>query len=222
MKYKITLLALLLSFIAFSQKSKIRTDDQYSFEAEYGLSLGSSPRIMDMEHWGISFRYMMDRNWGLKFDFAKDRFSEDVESVTVAGNYTRISIQAVNNLGRTLNSMTMNGERLGLLGHAGLGYSSLTSDQYTGTDNIMHLIIGLTPQYKISNSFAVYVDASYIMNYSQHLGFNGLYPNGVGPKTFTGSLVNASLGISYYFGESKSRSDWNSYGKDKDGNRNYD
>ena len=209
MKKTIALLAILVSFSAHSQKAKLRTHDQYSFEPEVGLGLGSKPRIMDFGHWGIGFRYMLDRTWGLKFDFAKDRFTDESTVPAGGANYTRISIQAVNNLGRTLNSMTMNGERLGLLAHGGIGYSSITSHLKSGTDNVLHLIVGLTPQYKLSESFALYIDASYVLNYSQHYGYDGRYPNGEGPDAFTGSLVNASLGISYYFAESKSRSDWN-------------
>lgn len=218
MKHKITLLALLLSFSAFSQ----RTDDQYSFEGEYGFNVGNPPTIMNFSHWGISFRYMMERNWGIKFDFAKDKFTES--EFDLGSNYTRVSVQAVNNIGRSLNSMTMNGEKLGILGHGGLGYSSLTSNTLQGTDNMFHVIIGLTPQYRISDSFAVYVDASYILNLTQHFRYDGQYPNdGVGTKhAFTGSMINASVGISYYFGAGKGRADWNQYNNKNDGDRNYD
>lgn len=218
MKYKITLLALLLSFTSFSQ----RVHDQYSFEAEYGFNVGSPPTVMNFAHWGISFRYMMERNWGIKFDFAKDRFTDN-ESDS-GSNHTRVSVQVVNNIGRTLNSMTMNGETLGMLGHAGLGYSSLTSNTLPNTDNMLHLIVGLTPQYRISDSFALYVDASYILNLSQHFRYDGLYPNdGIGTKkAFSGSVINASVGISYYFGQGKGRADWNQYDNKNDGNRNYD
>ena len=221
MKYKITFLALLLSLATFSQKSRVRTDDQYSFEVEYGLNMGSKPRIVDFGHWSVSFRYMLERNWGLKFDFAKDQFSETSTVPETGANLTRISVQVVNNLGRTLNSMTMSGDKLGLLGHAGIGYTALTSNTIEGTDNIMHIIVGLTPQFKVSKSIALYVDASYIANFSQQINFAGVYPTGK-PEGFTGSMFNAALGISYYFGDGKSRADWNDYSNEKDGNRNYD
>ena len=114
MKYKLTLLALLLSFTALPQKM----NDQYSFDVEYGFNVSGKPTITDFAHWGISFRYMMERDWGLRFDFAKDEFSD---RGGLGSNYTRVSVQAVNNLGRTLNSMTMNGDKLGVLAHGGLG-----------------------------------------------------------------------------------------------------
>ena len=220
MKYKFTLLGLvlLLSFTAYPQ----RVHDQYSFEAEYGFNVSGKPTIMDLAHWGVSFRYMMERDWGIKFDFAKDSFTEN--GTEFGSNYTRVSVQVVNNLGRTLNSMTMNGEKIGILGHGGFGYSSLTSQTLPGTDNILHVIIGLTPQYRISDSFAVYIDASCIFNFTQHFKYNGLYPNdGVGPlKSFTGIIINASLGLSYYFGTGKGWADWIQYGNKSDGDRNYD
>lgn len=208
MKYRYTLLLLLLSLIAYPQ----RENDQYSFEAEYGFNVAANPTIMDIAHWGVSFRYMMERDWGIKFDFAKDSFTEN--GTEFGSNYTRVSVQIVNNLGRTLNSMTMNGEKIGVLAHGGFGYSSLTSQTLPGTDNILHVIVGLTPQYRISDSFAVYIDASYIFNFTQHFKYNGLYPNnGVGPlRSFTGNIMNASLGISYYFGTGKGRADWKQYG----------
>jgi hypothetical protein len=202
MKQKITLIALLLSLTAVAQKPF----DQYSFEAEYGFNVSGNPTIMDFAHWGVSFRYMMERDWGIKFDFAKDEFT-DADGGT---NYTRVSVQVVNNLGRTLNSMTMNGDKLGMLAHGGIGWSSLTSNSHPGTDNILHVIIGLTPQYKLTDSFAIYVDAAYIANFTQHFTYDGFYPNGTGTKeAFTGSMINASVGISYYFGQGGSRADWN-------------
>lgn len=198
MKKTITLIMLVLSIGAFSQSK----NDQYSLEAGYG---GSIPvgAFSSWQHFEGAFRYMVDDTWGLKFDMGYDAFRKDgIEGY--GSNYLRFSAQAVHNLARTLGVRINSNESLNLLAHAGLGYSNLKSESKAGTDNIGNVIIGITPQVKLSRSLALYLDASYIANFSQNFNFNGTSNKG----GFTGSLYNLSAGLTFYFGKNKGDSDW--------------
>ena len=205
MKNLFTLFALLISAMAFSQ----RANDQYSIEAGYGLSLSGQPSILGYSHFEVGFRYMVDDLWGLKFDYGSDKFRTN-ETPENGSDYSRFSVQGVHNLGRTLNFRDVTNNRLSLLAHGGLGYSSLKSVTLKGTDKIGNVIIGLTPQVRIVDNLALRADASVIFNFTQHFNFEGTYDDtGNGPKNaFTGNLFNFSLGLTYYFGKNGSNSDW--------------
>lgn len=183
--------------------------EQYSIEAAYGLGISDVPAITGFSHYEIGFRYMVDEYWGLKFDFGADRFRTGSDP-ELGSNYKRYSVQAVHNLGRTLNMGDKLSIPLNLLAHGGLGYSSLSSVTESGTDKIGNVIIGLTPQLYLSRSFALTIDTSYIINFTQHFRFDGIHPPKEGGplKSFTGKMFNASAGLTYYFGNNKSDSDW--------------
>jgi hypothetical protein len=207
MKKTITLLVTLLTVSAFGQQFQEKEFDQYSFEANYGFNGTSTPSMMNFGHFGVGFRYMWDRTWGIKLEYAQDRF-RDGGAIEKGSDYKRYSIQGVANIGRMINS-EMEESRIGLLAHGGLGYASINSILKSGTDNTMHLMAGLTPQYHLTDSFSINFDLALVMNFSQHYNYDGTYPNGEGPGDgFIGKVVNASVGLTFYPAPRKGRSDW--------------
>lgn len=195
MRKIITLCMMALPFFAFSQNA-----GQFSIEGGYGASIPVN-RFSDYSHFEVGFRYMVDETWGVKFDYGSDTFrKEDIPQY--GSDYMRISVQAVHNLARTFNLKQHSDSRVNLLAHAGLGYSNMKSQRYNGTDNIGHVIIGITPQVKITNYLALYLDSSYIMNFSQNYDFNGSRNNE------TGKLLNISAGLVFYLGKNAGDVDW--------------
>lgn len=182
--------------------------DQYSLEAGYGLSAAGDPGISDFSHFEIGFRYMVDEYWGIKLDFGHDQFRAG-SNPELGSDYNRFSVQGVYNLGRPLELSQRTNGYMNMLAHGGLGYSSLKSINLDGTDNIGHIIVGITPQVYISDNFAFMIDASYILNFSQHFDFEGNYPEGSpNNNDFTGKMFNISFGITYYFGRNRNSIDW--------------
>lgn len=204
MKKTFILSALLLSVTVFSQSK----NDQYSLEAGYGLGLSGKPGIIGLSHFEVGFRYMVDENWGIKFDYGSDRFRTN-DTPELGSDYQRFSVQGVHNLGRTLNVKRYSDGFFNLLAHGGLGYSSLKSPSFKGTDKIGNVIIGITPQLKLADALALTLDTSFILNFTQHNNFDGSHPGGKGPKdAFVGNVFTASVGIIFYFGRNGSDSDW--------------
>lgn len=200
---KIALLVLFISTAAFSQMH----NDQYSLEAGYGMGVSGSPTTVSFNQFNGGFRYMVDDYWGVKFDAGFSRF-ETNDNLVAGTEYTRLSVQGVHNLGRSLNFRGLTNNSIGLLAHGGLGYSTLTSLTSDGKDNIGNVIIGITPQVKLTNYLALHADLSYILNFTQHYNFAGVHPDSKVTEAFTGHLSTFSLGLTYYFGRNGSSSDW--------------
>ncbi|RDI12117.1 hypothetical protein [Flavobacterium sp. AG291] len=203
MKKTITILALALTTQAFSQLSVTRNRfNQFSFEAEYGLTYTRNPTQTSFKHSGIGFRYMANEYWGVKFDYAHDRIDDNGTPGT-GSILDRASVQAVYNIGRVLNFRELTNSTVGLLLHSGVGYTRLNPFEERDYDNIGNFIIGGTVQLYINDSFALRGDLSGILNFRQQNSFYSEY-NG----TYTGKMLNASIGLTYYFGRNKNRSDW--------------
>lgn len=204
MKKTITILVLALSTQAFSQLSVTRNRfSQFSFEADYGLNYTRGPKQTSFKHSGIGFRYMANEYWGIKFDYAHDRIDDNGTPGT-GSIVDRASVQAVYNIGRVLNLRDLTNGNVGLLLHSGVGYSRLNPFEDRKYDNIGNFIIGGTAQVYISPSFALRGDLSGILNFRQHYNFDSIPIN----DTYTGKMLNASIGITYYFGRNGNRSDW--------------
>lgn len=200
MKKTITLLALLLSTMSFSQESNF---SQYSLEADYGFNYARNPKLTGFTHFGFAFRYMIDEYWGIKFDYGHDSFeSETIPSST--GTLNRLSFQGVYNLGRLLNFREFTGGTVNMLLHGGFGGTFIDSDSIGGTDKAGNLIGGGTLQVYVSERFAIMGDVSAIMNFSQQMRFDGIYSG----RTYTGKMLTATIGVTYYFGLNKSTADW--------------
>lgn len=204
MKKTITILALVLSMQAFSQMSVNQNRfNQFSIEADYGLTHTRNPKQTSYKHVGFGVRYMMNEYWGVKIDYAHDRI-DDNGSRGSGSLYDRGSIQAVYNVGRLLNMTYLTDGKVNLLLHSGVGYSRLDPYENRDYDNIGNFIIGGAAQLCINESFAITGDVSGILNFRQHINFNS-EPIG---DSYTGKMLTASIGLTYYIGRNKNRADW--------------
>jgi hypothetical protein len=194
---------ILMSVSAFAQKQ----EGQYSLEAAYGLGFSGKPALTDTGHYNFGIRYMFEPNWGVKVDFGHDKFRTDTTPENGV-NYTRVSAQAVYNLGRSLDLPRVTGGYINALAHAGFGLSQFTSTQTPNKDNMGNLIIGITPQVYIFENMSVQLDFSYVTNVMQHFDYDGSYRHLSDQKSFVGSQLNASIGIIYYLGKRHSDYDW--------------
>lgn len=197
-------MALALSMQAFSQLSVTRNRfNQFSLEADYGLTYTRGPKQTSYKHVGFGFRYMANEYWGVKVDYAHDRIDDN--GIRGTGSiYDRASVQAVYNIGRVLNFRDLTNGNVGLLLHSGVGYSRLNPYENKEYDNIGNFILGGTVQLYISPSFALRGDLSGILNFRQQNTFYSQYT----ADTYTGKMLNATIGITYYLGRNKNRADW--------------
>ncbi|WDO12050.1 OmpA family protein [Flavobacterium sp. WW92] len=227
MKKNLPLLSfLLLAFAsANAQESaavveKAPADDYNKWSIEVNGGVNKPTRTMtdgyytstlNLFHADLGVRYMFNPKFGLKLDFGYDKFQEHDDSAPFESTYLRTSLQGVVNLGRVLNFEDWT-DTFGLLAHGGFGASQLTSkDGFDGEDYMGHGILGLTGQIKLSNSIVLTGDLTGIVNGKQNYNFDGQGNTTTG--AFDGTLLNASVGFTFYLGKNEKHADW--YSEDK-------
>lgn len=161
---------------------------------------------LNLFHADLGVRYMFNPKFGLKLDFGYDKFKEHDDSNPFESTYLRTSLQGVVNLGRVLNFEDWT-DTFGLLVHGGFGVSQLSSkDGFDGEDYMGNGILGITGQVKLSNSVVLTGDLTGIVHGKQNYNFDGHGPTTTG--AFDGTLLNASVGLTFYLGKNEKHADW--------------
>lgn len=172
--------------------------------AQSAYTLGSPIAGINLLTVDLGVRYMINNIFGIKADAGYNRFKKgDVVTSSVDtynSRYYRLDLQGVANVGKLLNFKTFT-SKLGLLAHTGVGMGAVRSGDLN--DLTPNLIYGLTGQYKLSNKFALTLDASNIMNKHQTYAFD--FRSNANEN---GSLLNMTLGLTYYIGKGENHADW--------------
>lgn len=163
-----------------------------------------------VDHFDLGVRYMFSNLFGLKLDGAYDI----IESQSGSGSLPfetrqyRLGIQGVANLGRILRFETFS-SRLNILAHAGIQVSRLEPQlglmKGIKEDN-GGVMIGLTPQLRLSSWLALTGDFTVISNVRQHLNWDGNYS--AEANNLSGMMYNTSLGLTVYLGNKEKHADW--------------
>jgi len=157
----------------------------------------------------LGARYMINDKFGLRAAAGYYEVMSSNDLYDFENNFFTLTGEGVANLGAILGFRDWT-QRINLLAHAGLGYgqnnfenAAISND---GKDGSMHMVVGLTPQIRLSDRFALNLDVSYYGNVRQDWKWDGYqrnYGNG-----FDGSMVNASVGLSVYLGSDEKHADW--------------
>ena len=215
--YKLLLLAFFSSSIIFAQQEdKSKPFNQFSIDGGIGLNKGLksftngySSKLSPISL-NLGVRYMFNQKFGLKFDMGYDNLMKSSSSLDYTSQYTRGSIQGVVNLATifNFNKFTTN---FGLLGHLGTGFSALCGKDFgliKKADNTINLIVGLTPQYKINERVAVYLDLAYTSNLMSDYNYDLKSRISPSPQKSVTSLFNTTIGVSYKIGKAEKHYDW--------------
>lgn len=215
--YKLLLLAFFSSSIIFAQQEdKSKPFNQFSIDGGIGLNKGLksftngySSKLSPISL-NLGVRYMFNQKFGLKLDMGYDNLMKSSSSLDYTSQYTRGSIQGVVNLATifNFNKFTTN---FGLLGHLGTGFSALCGKDFgliKKADNTINLIVGLTPQYKINERVAVYLDLAYTSNLMSDYNYDLKSRISPSPQKSVTSLFNTTIGVSYKIGKAEKHYDW--------------
>ena len=173
---------------------------------------GSATRIFRPSHINMNYRYMFNNKFGLMSTFGYDRFS--FKNDVTPSNYYRLSIETSVNL-REILGFSEFVENFGTLAHAGVGLSGLwskniaTENQFkkNNFDQLLHFTFGLTPKYRINNTYSVHLDLSYITQLNQDFSYDTRTI--IKPKEgISGGFVNFSVGATMSIGPRKHHADW--------------
>ena len=168
---------------------------------------------------GVGARYMISPKFGIRLDLNYDKLTNQsgTESLDFEMVQFRTAFQGVANLIRLFNIEEAAG-RFGLLLHGGIQIAAMTPNTVDETvpfpiahnDGLTEwnggIVVGFTPQYRISKSLAVFGDFSVLNNYRQHFNWDGAYSDNA--NNLSGQMIATSIGISFSFGNEKIHGDW--------------
>lgn len=224
MKFTTIIAAFFTSYFAFSQSQTENYYDRWSIEIAIGQNKPIRPfsqgyyssnsdryfNFGDVLHYEAGVRYMFNTKFGFKLDAAFDRIVNQSSngSLDFNSHQYRLGFQGVVNMARVLDFETFS-SRFGLLAHAGIQVSMFTPK--TGpnkdvTEDNGGVIFGITPQLRINDWLVVHGDFSVINNVRQHFNWDGSYS--AQDNNLSGSMYNASVGLTLYLGTKDKHADW--------------
>ncbi|GAB1858694.1 hypothetical protein MHTCC0001_35340 [Flavobacteriaceae bacterium MHTCC 0001] len=138
-------------------------------------------------HLGV--QYMFLPRLGAKLDYGFNRVSNESTSPEFKLNYTRLNLQLVYDVSRTIAIS----HRLGTFIHAGPGMSMVTplGDYGSNDTSFFNMMGGAEFHYGISDKLTLFLDASYIFGFGDD--FN---PVETGFGSFNGDMLTVSFGVS--------------------------
>src|SRR5690606_34639038 len=142
-----------------------------------------------------------------KMDFGYNSIESHDDSNPFETRYMRASLQGVLNVGDIANFRSWT-NTINLLFHMGGGYSRLTPQEPVelDADQMGHLIVGLTPQLKLSNHIVLTGDLSFLGHVRHNYTWDGTAQ--AGGRGFNGLLVNGSIGLTFYLGSASVHADY--------------
>ena len=215
---KILYIALLLVPCISSAQTDLDSMNRWSVNASIGIHDGMAPtkgttRIYQIHHFSLNGRYMLTNRAGIMVDANYD-FLDFIDK-PYNTYMIRTTVQGVVNAGDILHLPQVT-PRIGLLVHGGFGFSSMWSNNNPlipnseslkrRADGMLSFTFGMTPQYKLSEKWALNADLSFTFNARQNNRFDMQAKDIHG--AIGGYMLNAQVGITRYFGKNKSHADW--------------
>lgn len=163
----------------------------------------------------IGGRYMFNSYAGIRMEagycqMKYDHFGTVEQSGYFKTNYGRLTVEGVLNLGQILDFYSIH-PRLGLLGYAGVGISSLWNDSLkvgvkNGSDEMMHFTIGFSPQYRLNDRLTLSLNLRTLFHMYESRTFD--MRTQIQDRGLDGYLLTATVGVNYYLGAAKTHIDW--------------
>jgi OOP family OmpA-OmpF porin len=228
---KKNLLIISLSIFAYAtsfaqdstEVSKVDEYNKWSIELNAGQSKGIKPystgyfasnpdKVLGsftINHYELGVRYMFSPTFGLKLDGAYDNLKNlSDESLDFEMQQIRIGLQGVINAARLFDIQESLG-RFGMLFHGGVQVAQMSPqmginegrNEWNGG-----IMVGFTPEVRITKNLALTADFTLISNVRQHFNWDGSYSDS--NNNLAGSMYTTSLGLSYSFGSHKVHGDW--------------
>jgi OOP family OmpA-OmpF porin len=186
--------------------------DPWSLEAQVGFNNPVNPMASGYDasslgpfHTGLGVRYMLNPKFGLRLQTGYDQFRNSGSSLHFSTNYFRTSVEGVVNAGNVFRFYDWS-KRFGLLLHAGFGYSVMKGhSDYPGNDQMLHVLAGITPQFRLSDRWVISLDVTSIAHIYQSRTYD--FTQFEFKRGVDGYLYNLSFGVQYNFGKG-THADW--------------
>ncbi len=175
--------------------------DKVSLEVGYGYNQALSPDNVDrtdvsgLNTIQLGANYQINNLWGVRGTYSNTTFkNKDFDNAGV--NYNKLTAEATFEVLQAINPKIT---KFQIIAHAGLGLNFGKSKATDATDTMGNFQIGLKPQYNVSNRVGIFLDGTYIMSFSQNIGYDGL--NISGEDSTTGGYATGLIGVSVKLGK---------------------
>ena len=168
---------------------------------------GAKAKVSPGIHIDGGVRYQLSELISLRGGISYDGFKTTWDTLTDKAGLISGSIEAVVNL-KKLKFMSFIPEKIGLNFHAGIGLSTMSNPSFkkgreftdpgmTGNDDMINIVLGLTPQYKLNDKISINLDLSTKLLLKQSLYVNASHNSSVNDKM--GNIFNVAVGATYKF-----------------------
>jgi len=194
-KHQLLLVTFLFTLFSFAQKDtnvwKAQIALGVNSPSQSGFVEGFESKSVNFPTVNAGFQYMFKRQLGAKLDFGFNRFSSDGDSPEFKINYTRINAQIVFDPTESIGFLP---QRIGLVAHAGPGYSFVKplGDYSSNNVSFLNIMSGLEVHYAMSKYMSLYTDVSYILGFGKDFD-----PIIEGFGSFNGNLLTITFGITF-------------------------
>lgn len=215
-----------IALIAQEKEPKIAKDfNAWSLEINAGMNNAIAPfgdnysaSNESINHFDLGLRYMLTSKFGIKLDVANDKISNASGSspLQFETQQYRLGLQGVINAGKLMGFDEFT-KTIGLLIHGGVQASLLTPKTGVNkdvTEKNGGIMLGITPQVKLSKNLALTIDFTVLSNVRQHFAWDG--STSAQANNLNGQMYNTSLGLTYSFGKHENHADWNVADKNDD------
>ncbi len=175
--------------------------EKVSLEATYGYNMALSPDNVDrtdvsgLNTVQLGANYQINNLWGVRGTYSNTTFKhKDFDNAGV--NYNKLTAEATFEVLQAINPEIA---KFQAIAHAGFGLNFGKSKATDVTDTMGNFQIGIKPQYNVSNRIGIFLDGTYIMNFSQNVGYDGL--SIPGEDSTTGGYVTGLIGVSVKLGK---------------------
>lgn len=180
------------------------------FGDNYSASNESKFMNTSINHFDLGLRYMLTSKFGIKLDVANDKISNasGSSSLPFETQQYRLGLQGVINAGKIMGFDEFT-KTIGLLIHGGVQASLLTPKTGVNkdvTEKNGGIMLGITPQVKLSKNLALTIDFTVLSNVRQHFAWDG--SNSAKSNNLNGQMYTTSFGITYSFGKHENHADW--------------
>jgi hypothetical protein len=194
-KISILVVALICFTNTYAQRDTNKWKAQISLgvnsPSQSGFVEGFQAKSVNFPTVNLGIQHMFKPQFGAKLDFGFNRFSSDGNSIEFKTNYTRINAQFVYD---PTESIPFLPQRIGLVAHAGPGYSFVKPLGNFGANKIsfFNVMAGLEIHYGITQMMSAFVDTSYILGFGKDFD-----PIAEGFGSFNGNLLTVSFGLTF-------------------------
>lgn len=216
MKRKLLVVAAVMGAF-FAQAQEAPDYNKWALDIGVGLNKAQSDfgsgyymPTLDFPTADLGVRYMFNSKFGARLNLGYQSFSDASNSLEFDTDYFSATLEGVANLGNVFNFRTWT-NHIGLLGHAGGGYGLMSFDAPGASDDndqMINWVVGLTPQLKLSNRVALFVDASLVGNFLQNNTYDGTEGSPYAGNYGKGVILKGSVGLSIALGGNQYSADF--------------